>query len=84
MNKILIALVLAVVMSGNAYAFRLSPNISYSECMKAIEKGKLIANQDFDEYNTFNYYFYKEKVYRVHFSLPNKTMVCDFFDKPNY
>jgi len=44
MNKILIALVLAVVMSGNAYANFIT-DLFKSEremCLEAVEKGKLV------------------------------------------
>ena len=81
MNKILIALVLAVVMSGNVFAFfKFDGSVTYSYCMEIIEKGKLIANQDFDELYTYNYYFYKEDVYQVGFSLSDNSMSCRFIN----
>ena len=71
MNKILIALVLAVVMSGNAYAFfKFDGSVTYSYCMEIIEKGKLIANQDSNEGD----------VYQVGFLLDNNFMSCSFIN----
>ena len=81
MNKILIALVLAVVMSGNAYAFfKFDGSVTYSYCMEIIEKGKLIANQDSNELYTYNWYFYKGDVYQVGFLLDNNFMSCSFIN----
>ena len=78
MNKILIALVLAVVMSGNAYANyrKFDGTVSYSECIKAIEKGDLIheAVRDNDTYSlsySYLYYLFKNKIYQIR--LTNNT-----------
>ena len=83
MNKILIALVLAVVMSGNVYAyggqFESPSDLSYSECIKAIEKGDLIheaSNPESPQFS-FLYYLFKNKIYQIR--LQNKTNENQFF-----
>lgn len=63
MNKILIALVLAVVMSGNVFAD------AQSKCLKAVEKGKEVEHitppNDFND--TYKVYVYKGGAYRFHY-----------------
>ena len=66
MNKILIALVLAVVMSGSTYAN------TQSKCLKAVEKGKEIEhvnpNRDFNVGPvTYKVYVYKGKAYHFYY-----------------
>mgnify|MGYP001219712278 CR=1 FL=1 len=78
MKKILIALVLAVVMSGNVYAYRANfdGTVSYSECIKAIEKGDLIHEVTKDKKDlsySYLYYLYKNKIYQIR--LTNNTFV---------
>ena len=77
MNKILIALVLAVVMSGNAYANFITDYFKTPKeiCLEAVENGKL-----FDEYkdeyeprHNRRDYAYKGKTYR-HFYKQNKLV----------
>ena len=71
MNKILIALVLAVVMSGNVYAnvFSFDNYTSYSECIKAIEKGDLISESTSStSLYTYLYYLFKNRIYQIRFT----------------
>jgi len=82
MNKILIALVLAVVMSGNAYANFITDAFKSEEelCLEAVEKGKLISEyKDPDIYdgggdNSLKTYVYNGKKYFLHYK--NYRMVC--------
>ena len=65
-NKIFIALVLAVVMSGNVYAD------AQSNCLIAVEKGKEIEhvnpNRDFNVGPvTYKVYVYKGKAYHFYY-----------------
>ena len=66
MNKILIALVLSVVMSGNVFAD------AQSRCLKAVEKGKEIEHVNPDQdwrtgSATYKVYVYKGKAYRFYY-----------------
>tara|TARA_B100000963_G_C22133158_1_gene454190 strand:+ start:36 stop:329 length:294 start_codon:yes stop_codon:yes gene_type:complete len=60
MNKILIALVLTVVMSGNAYANFITDYFKSERemCLQAVEKGKLIGSTI-----AYRKYVYKSKIY---------------------
>ena len=65
-NKIFIALVLAVVMSGSVYAD------AQSKCLKAVEKGKEVEhinpNRDFNvSAVTYKVYVYKGKAYHFYY-----------------
>ena len=75
MNKILIALVLAVVMSGNAYANFITDYFKTPKemCLVAVEKGRLveeyIENDNYGERNTsFKRYVYKGKRYQFNYN----------------
>ena len=86
MKKILIALVLAVVMSGNVDAYRVNfdGTVSYSECIKAIEKGDLIheavkettGNRKLSY--SYLYYLFKNKIYQIR--LTNNTFSSNAHD----
>ena len=80
MNKILIALVLAVVMSGNVYAANLEfkHTATASECFKAIEKGDLL-QEAFVDGTSFLYYLYKNKIYRIVFDYYNYSNWMDCY-----
>ena len=64
MNKILIAFVLAVVMSGNVFAD------AQSKCLKAVEKGKETAhvnpNRNIGQ-SSYKVYVYKGGAYRFYY-----------------
>tara|TARA_B100001142_G_C13727856_1_gene420299 strand:- start:8 stop:271 length:264 start_codon:yes stop_codon:yes gene_type:complete len=75
MNKILIALVLAVGLSGNAYPnfitdlFKSEEEKERSKCLEAVEKGKLFEVHEFSEYpvNHYKSYVYKGETYTFNF-----------------
>ena len=73
MNKILIALVLAVVMSGNAYANFITDAFKSEQqlCLEAVEKGKLISeyeNNSNPEW-TNKVYVYKGESYKFFYEV---------------
>jgi len=79
MNKILIALVLAVVMSGNVYANFItdafksdkSDKSEHQLCLEAVEKGKLISEYE-NNYNpewTNKVYVYKGESYKFFYAV---------------
>ena len=75
MNKILIALVLAVVMSGNAHANFITDAFKSERqlCLEAVEKGKLISeyeNQTWPELNN-KVYVYKGESYKFAYKVNN-------------
>lgn len=72
MNKILIALVLAVVMSGNAYSshFKFLNHVGKELCIKVLEGGSLVESHTGkrlgDPYY-FHYYIYEKNLYKIEF-----------------
>ena len=75
MNKILIALVLAVVMSGNAYANFITDLFKSEQqlCLEAVEKGKFISEHENNSYPeiTYKVYVYKGESYKFAYKVNN-------------
>ena len=80
MNKILIALVLAVVMSGNAYANFITDAFKTPKemCLVAVEKGRLVEDKPSLKYpNKYGSqkYAYKGKMYT--YLLNSYPIICN-------
>ena len=78
MNKILIALVLAVVMSGNAYANFITDLFMKEEkieCFDIVEKGRLIENtkDERQNHNDHKIYVYKGHVATYYYRTVGKV-----------
>ena len=74
MNKILIALVLAVVMSGNVHANFITDAFKSEQqlCLEAVEKGKLISEYESHEFfpeNSNKVYVYKGESYKFFYKV---------------
>jgi hypothetical protein len=88
MNKILIALVLAVVMSGNAYSDKilmrdgnLKEPPSYEECKRALLKGDILhKGTSGDGANIFSIH-YKDYLYNI--VMGGDDFFCHKFDNFN-
>jgi hypothetical protein len=77
MNKILIALVLAVMMSGNVYSEESNNKQTedeFRECLKAVEKGKQIFG--FEMADPLNWYIFESRVFGLRLVSGKENIQC--------
>ena len=83
MNKILIALVLAAVISGNAYPNFITDLFKEKiSCLDVVEKGKEVSDVLDILHKEYNYKVYVYKSYSVRFYYNSYDLECRITERP--